>query len=277
MITCTYSGDLSDKSNIQENILLIERELLKMDQADIKTEHIFIDGIYERKITIPPYTLLTGAEHKTDYKIRLEEGTICVNTDDGVMVLTAPCEIEAKSGSKRIGQVYGDKVVWVDIYENLDNEKDLSIIEKRLYVIPECGLGDTRIRKIESAKNDFKLFLSQINMSLEEVNSIVVIESDCVDMPIGFDVEVNKSRIEGYGLFALRDFKKGEVICPGRIDGNRTPAGRFINHSLENNAIPKMVGDDIFAVADKNIYVNDEILINYRDSMRINFNFEVSL
>ena len=50
MITYTYSGDLSDKSNIQENILLIERELLKMDQADIKTEHIFIDGIYERKI-----------------------------------------------------------------------------------------------------------------------------------------------------------------------------------------------------------------------------------
>ena len=49
MITCTYSGDLYDKSNIQENILLIERELLQMDQADIKTEHIFIDGIYEKK------------------------------------------------------------------------------------------------------------------------------------------------------------------------------------------------------------------------------------
>ena len=96
----TYSGCLDvKKCSLASSIYTLENELLKMPQADIKTEHIFKYGVYERKITIPAFTVLTGAKHKTDYVVRLEQGSIAVNTDDGVKILSAPFEFKSKAGA----------------------------------------------------------------------------------------------------------------------------------------------------------------------------------
>jgi hypothetical protein len=149
------SKQLSVKTQIEN----LQNELLKMPQADIVTEHTFLPGIYERKITVPPWTVLTGAEHKTGYKIRLEKGTIAVNVEDKVKIMTAPMEFEAKAGAQRVGRVFDEEVVWIDIYENPDNCQDLTIIEERLYLVPECGLGENRVSlQIKNAKiNKFVL------------------------------------------------------------------------------------------------------------------------
>jgi len=144
--------DSSDVSTIDditvEKIVKLQEVLLEMPQADIVTEHTFLDGIYERKITIPKWTVLTGAAHKTDYKIRLEKGTIAVNVGNKVIVLTAPSELDAKAGEQRVGRVFEDDVVWVDIYENSDNCNNVEELEERLYVVPECGLGENRIKQL---------------------------------------------------------------------------------------------------------------------------------
>jgi hypothetical protein len=84
-------------------------------------------------------------------------------------------------------------------------------------------------------------------------------------------VELRDSPIHGKGLFATRDFEAGEIVCPGRLNGKRTPGGRFINHSVCCNVQPEKVGDDIYAVAMRKIYANDELLVDYRASMRVNF------
>ena len=131
-----------------EKIVQLQDELLKMPQADIVTEHTFLEGIYERKITIPKWTVLTGAAHKTDYKIRLEKGTIAVNIGEKVVILEAPLEIDAKAGEQRVGRVFDDEVVWIDIYANSDDCTDLDILEDRLYVVPECGLGENRVKQL---------------------------------------------------------------------------------------------------------------------------------
>jgi hypothetical protein len=57
-----------------DKIVKLQDELLKMEQADIVTLHKFLPGIYERTIVIPPWTVLTGAEHRTAYKVRLDRG-----------------------------------------------------------------------------------------------------------------------------------------------------------------------------------------------------------
>ena len=151
----------SEQLSVKSQIINLQNELLKMPQSDIVTEHTFLPGIYERKITVPPWTVLTGAEHKTDYKIRLEKGTIAVNVEDTVKVMTAPMEFEAKAGAQRVGRVFEEEVIWVDIYENSDNCQDLTTIEERLYVVPECGLGENRVSlQIKNAKID-KLVLEQ--------------------------------------------------------------------------------------------------------------------
>jgi len=255
---------------LSERVQALETELLKMPQAKIVTEHIFKRGVYERKIIIPAWTVLTGAEHKTDYKVRLEKGTIAVNTDDGVKILTAPLEFDAKAGMQRAGRVFDEEVVWVDVYENADNCTDLAKLEARLYVVPECGLADSRT-KVQKAKIDFDAFLHQTGLTKSEMDSIVHIESDLIEMPPNVDVELRDSIIHGKGLFALRDFKIGQIVCPGRLNGKRTPGGRFINHSCFSNVAPKKFGDDIYAVATQKIIAGDELLVNYRTSVRVNF------
>jgi len=255
-----------------QKIEALQDALLKMPQADIVTTHTFKPSVYERSIQIPAWTVLTGAEHKTDYKIRLEKGTIAVNVGDEVKILTAPCEFEAKAGAQRVGRVFDEEVIWVDIYDNLDNCKDIAVLEERLYVVPACGLGENRVAlSIKNAQNDYNVFILQLGLSQDQVNEMVQIENDLIDMPEGYAVELRDSKIHGKGLFATKRFEAGELVCPGRIDGKRTPAGRFINHSFENNVVPTLVGNDINAVATRTIYPNEELLVDYRASMRINF------
>jgi hypothetical protein len=135
-----------------EKIVRLQDELLKMEQADIVTEHTFAPNIYERKITVPPWTVLTGAPHKTAYKVRLEKGTIAVNIGAEVKILTAPLEFDACAGEQRVGRVFDEEVVWVDIYDNLDNCTDIPTLEDRLYVVPECGLGSNRVKMLAAPK-----------------------------------------------------------------------------------------------------------------------------
>ena len=268
----TYGKGFAVALPMAEKVKALEVELLKMPQADIVTTHTFLPGVYERAIMIPAWTVLTGAEHKTAYRVRLEKGTIAVNTDDGVKVLTAPCEFEASAGMQRAGRVYDEEVIWVDVYDNPDNCTDLAVLEDRLYVVPECGLADSRTES-QKARIDYNLFLHQLGTTDAEILKIAQNESDLIDMPEGVFVELKPSSIHGTGLFAAKDFEVGEVVCPGRLNGKRTPGGRFINHSQNSNIQPELVGNDIFAVAARKISAGDELLVDYRASMRVNFGF----
>jgi hypothetical protein len=149
----------------------LEAELLKMPQADIITEHTFLPAIYERKITIPAWTVLTGAAHKTDYHVRLEKGTIAVNTEDGVKTFTGPFEFAACAGLQRAGRVFEEEVIWVDIYDNPDNCKDILKLEDRLYVVPEHGLGDSRTKE-QKAIIAYRAFLYKLGLNDGEVNEM---------------------------------------------------------------------------------------------------------
>ena len=144
--------DLSTLVVTTEKIDALTSALLEMPQAAIVTEHTFYPGVYERKITVPPSCVLTGAPHKTAYKVRLEKGTIAVNINDKVKTLVAPLEFDACAGEQRVGWVFGEEVVWVDIYANPDDCQDIETLEDRLYVVPECGLLDNRLKLLASEK-----------------------------------------------------------------------------------------------------------------------------
>ena len=143
--------------SMRQKVVALQDELLQMPQADIVTTHTFLPGVYERKITVPPWTVLTGAAHKTGYRVRLEKGTIAVNRETEVVLLVAPYKFDAKAGEQRAGRVFDQEVVWVDIYDNPDDCQDLEILEKRLYVVPECGLGDARKRLALTYETEGKL------------------------------------------------------------------------------------------------------------------------
>jgi len=163
--------ELTPALSMSGKVQALQAELLKMPQADIITEHTFMPGVYERKITIPAWTVLTGAAHKTDYHVRLEKGTIAVNTEDGVKTFTGPFEFAACAGLQRAGRVFEEEVVWVDIYANPDNCIDLAVLEDRLYIVPEYGLGDSRTKE-QKAAIAYRAFLYKLGMNDGEVNEM---------------------------------------------------------------------------------------------------------
>jgi SET domain-containing protein len=82
---------------------------------------------------------------------------------------------------------------------------------------------------------------------------------------------VDKSVIDGLGIFSNKDFKKGDVIGYGILGNNRTLAGRYTNHSDINNANFYRVDNskDTKLICEKDIFINEEILINYRNHLEI--------
>lgn len=154
---------------LKEKVERLQEELLKMPQADVQYLHSFEPGKYIRTMIAPPWTVIVGAEHKTPYKVKLEKGTIAVNIDEEIHTLTAPLEFDAPAGVKRVGRVFEEEVIWVDIYENIDDCKDIATIEDRLYVIPECGLMSNRMAlDVKNEHNDTEQLANNIKVLLTD-------------------------------------------------------------------------------------------------------------
>jgi hypothetical protein len=68
--------------------------------------HHYAPGVYVREMHVPPWTVLTGAVHKTEHLAMLIQGRIEVLTEDGLQVLEAPCTILSRPGIKRVGRTF---------------------------------------------------------------------------------------------------------------------------------------------------------------------------
>jgi len=152
---------------LREKVERLQEALLQMPQADVKFLHDFEPGKYIRTMIAPPWSVIVGAEHKTPYKVKLEKGTIAVNIGDEIKTLTAPLEFDAPAGIKRVGRVFEEELIWIDIYENPDDCTDIATIEDRLYIIPECGLMSNRMAlEVKTEQKDTEKLANGIKMLL---------------------------------------------------------------------------------------------------------------
>lgn len=119
---------------------------------------------------------------------------------------------------------------------------------------------------------DYHNFLDEYGLNESFVRKLSESSVDQIPMPEGFEnIYVSESKINGLGLFSFADVKAGYLLCPARINGFRTPAGRYTNHSPTPNAIfTAMEGDNLSLLAIKNIAADEEITIDYRQAMEIN-------
>lgn len=118
--------------------------------------------------------------------------------------------------------------------------------------------------------DDYHVFLSEYGLIEEQVRRLSENESDFNPVEIS-SIYVDTSNIEGLGLFSNEPIKAGFFICPARINGLRTIAGRYTNHSGTPNAIfTAMEDDNLGLLAIKPIAAHEEITIDYRQAMEIN-------
>lgn len=256
-------------------IVQIEREIQNLPQADCPVRWHFAPGMAAREMTIPAGVVLTGAVHRHEHLCTISKGRIVVSTDDGMKEIVAPHTFASKAGAKRVGYAI-EETVWTTYHATNTTDVDALIEEITESTAAELiGGADNvqlKMNRLTADREDYARFLKEYGLSQDEVTRMVEYAGDQRPMPNGVDaLELRASDLQGLGMFATRDITAGEPIAPARIDGKRTPAGRFINHSTRPNAqFVAGVNGDLLVVAREPIAAGTEITICYRQAMRVN-------
>ena len=250
---------------------IIEKKLLSFEQHPIDTVHRFADGIYIREVHVPADTVAVGRYHKTAHLNNLIKGRVLIlNEDASTTELVAPLTYVSQPGQK-VGRFVED-TIWQTIHAT--TETDVEKLEE-LLLEPNQNLIDAqKALEVDHSDDisDYQLILQERGMTEEQVKAIVENELDRV--PAVEETEswiISDSPIQGKGIFATKGFIMGEVIGVGRVVLNRTPLGRYTNHSKHPNA-------EAFLAPDGNVYMRaikpivgargglkgDEITLNYR-------------
>lgn len=265
-------------ANIQSQLPAATKDMLKMPQAHCPVVHHFGPGLCVREVFMPAGTLAIGHLQKFDHMNVLLKGSVMVVNDDGsTHVLKAPMMFIGKPGRK-VGYVLED-MVWQNIYatelKNPD-EVEAHFVEKnedwqqdhatRLIVARAAHVQDQLDYEAVVAASGFtpKIIQQQVENPDDQI---------WVDNAI---TRVSDSPIHGKGLFVTHPVKQGEIICPARINGKRTQAGRYTNHAVHPNAkmVQKPNGDvDLVAICDiegcRGGSIGTEVTIEYRQSLAL--------
>lgn len=255
-----------------------EKVMLELPQVSCPVVHHFGPNICIREVFMPKDTLAIGHRQKFDHlNIMLRGKVMILNEDGSTQILTAPMIFMGKAGRK-IGYVMED-MVWQNVYstdlKNIDEIEDFFIEKSENWQQDhQAKLGVEKIAQ-EANRLDYHALLKECGIPHEIAKMQSENESDFrwIDSQI---VRVSDSAIEGKGLFVTVPIKAGDLICPARINGYRTQAGKYTNHSMAPNA--KMVllpsGDiDLIATVDLDGCMGGdfgtEVTIDYRQALAL--------
>ena len=126
----------------RSKILTLQEELMKYvdgknvvagDTDVFPLKHTFTDGIYIRQMSMCEGSAVIGKIHKNPHVWFLLSGVLSVATETSSEDYEAPCYVEAPAGSKRVIFAHEDSV-WVNIYPNPTNTRDLDEIERTIII-----------------------------------------------------------------------------------------------------------------------------------------------
>lgn len=101
-------------------------DLPKEDQLEFRVEHVFLDGMYLRKLYIPAGTLLVGRIHRQACFNIVSEGEIDVLTEYGSRRLHAGFIGVSGQGIQKVGLAHKD-TVFINVFRT--DETDVDKIE----------------------------------------------------------------------------------------------------------------------------------------------------
>lgn len=144
----TYSGTLAPRATLRRRIYDLEAALLEAPQTDCPVVNHYAPGVYVREMRVPPFTVLTGAVHKTEHLAMLIQGRIEVLTEDGLQILEAPATLLSRPGIKRVGRTFEEGATWSTVHANPDDCRDMDVIVERLCTTPNSELLGNRLAAI---------------------------------------------------------------------------------------------------------------------------------
>lgn len=259
----------------------VESHLLDLPQVECPVVHHFGPGIYIREVTLPAGTLAIGHAQRFDHLNIMLTGAVAMVGDDGqTKVLRAPMIFVGKPGRK-LGYVL-ETCIWQNVYAT--DERDIDKLEAMFLDKSATWQAHAEAAKqLETYhrredREDFDLVVKLAGFTHEAVRAQSENPHDQIRMPDGFAPKftVRDSTIEGRGVFLSAPVEEGEVIAPARVEGFRTPAGRYTNHSKNPNAkFVKDEGGDIWLVATRRISgcaggsQGEEVTVDYRQALAL--------
>ena len=118
----------------------LQREMVKMPQAELQTEHYFSGGMYCRKLIRPAGTLIVGKVHKKDHFFLCAKGQIIAWSEKGMVTLNVGDVLCSKAGTKRVTLAVTDAI---GITFHKTSKTNLDKIEKELIEPDELALFDS--------------------------------------------------------------------------------------------------------------------------------------
>lgn len=250
----------------------IVRELLKMEQDPCPVIHRFGPGVYMREATLPAGGVVLGHIHRQAHtNIFLKGRVLMMAPDGGCEELAAPMIFTGGPGRK-IGLVL-EEVVWLNVYAT--DETDVETLERMfLDKGAEWAAADQdRFDRAGLRLNDiasYQSVLTTLGITEQQVRAESENPKDQIPMPPGgYKFAVSRSNIQGLGVFATAEIAPGEIIGPARVDGCRTPLGRYTNHGAAPNAEMVPCGPDLYLRAIQDIpgmrggWLGEEITTDY--------------
>jgi hypothetical protein len=277
MLAEAKSHNIVDPAKIEQ----VESHLLDLPQVECPVVHHFGPGIYIREVTLPAGVLAIGHAQRFDHLNIMLTGSVAVVGDDGqTKVLQAPMIFVGKPGRK-LGYVL-ETCIWQNVYAT--DERDIDKLEAMFLDKSATWQAHAEAAKqLETYhrredREDFELVVRLAGFTPASVRAQSENPHDQIAMPSGFAPKftVRDSAIEGKGVFLSAPVDDNEVIAPARIDGMRTPAGRYTNHAKTPNA--KFVKDesgDIWLVATRRIAgcvggsQGEEVTVDYRQALAL--------
>lgn len=259
----------------EEKVQVLEQGMMGLPQASCPVQHIFGPNVYIRQVTIEAGVFSIGHYQNEEHLNIMLAGKVTMVNEDGTHTyLEAPQTFVSKPGRK-IGYIH-ETMVWQNVYATA--ETDVSRLEERFLTKSitwqEQHKAQQLLLSYDTSEDiaDYYKAIEEYGFDHETVLRQVNDESDQVPMPLGtWGFKVDLSNIEGKGIFATTDYLEGDVVGPARIEGKRTPLGRYTNHSKNPNA--KMFlkdNGDIYLAVTKPIggcrggELGSEITVDYR-------------
>jgi quercetin dioxygenase-like cupin family protein len=131
--------NLEERKPITDRVWRLQREMSKLPQVELETNHYFADGMYAREVIRPEGCLIVGKVHKKEHFYIVTKGRIRVTTDDGIKEISAPAVLVSKPGTKRAVLALEDSVCMTVHRTDL---KDLDEIEAELVEPDASSLFD---------------------------------------------------------------------------------------------------------------------------------------
>lgn len=247
--------------------------------------HRFGPGVYMREVSMPAGALVIGRRHRGEHLNLMLSGILDLVDEAGNVIRTvvAPQTFTAPAGRK-IARIVDD-TVWLNIYAT--DERDIDKLEALLFDDDEVDARQADVQALhrelrQPERDDYAAFCAAYE-GATGVDGAGIREAsertdDIADFPPAdaVRVTVRSSPIEGRGLFLTAPAAAGDVLCAARLDGRRTPAGRYTNHSHNPNAAFALLDNgDMDLVALRAIAGcvggsrGEEITVDYRQAVAL--------